>query len=247
MRLKNWRPLSMLNVDVKIYSKIIANRLYSVLPDIIHFDQAGFMSNRYMGENILDAVSLIEYTEREQIEAMIISVDTEKAFDSTHCETLYSFLEFFNFGPNFCNMIHMLYLNITSCTVKNGYSSPWFVIGHGQRQGCCLSPPLYLIFAEILGLKLRQNKDIEGITVSNFAKKLSQFADDLWVGLKRTQKNIDNFFKELDLFAKITGLHVNYDKTQLMRISSLTDSQPLFYMQKMISWSRRVKILGITL
>ena len=78
-------------------------------------------------------------------------------------------------------------------------------------------------------------------------KKQSQFADNLWAGLKRMQKNLDLFFKELDLYAKVTGLKVNYDKTQLMRIGSLTNSNALYYMQKPISWSRRVKILGIVL
>ena len=171
LEIKNWRPISLLNVDAKLYSKILANRLYKVLPDIIHPDQTGFLPNRYLGENVLDAVSLIEYTKKHGLEGMIISVDIEKAFDSTHWEVMYSFLEFFNFGSEYCNMIRMLYKEISSCTVNNGYSSPWFKIHRGQRQGDCLSPPLFLVFAEILGLKIRQNENIEGFDINGQTKK----------------------------------------------------------------------------
>ena len=192
--IKNWRPLSLLNVDAKIYSKILANRLYLVLPDIIHNDQVGFLPGRYLGENIMDALALIEYTKANGLEGMIISVDFEKAFDSTNWETMYSFLEFFNFGVGYINMVRMLYRDITSCTINNGYSSSWFGVFRGQRQGDCLSPPLFLVFAEILALKIRQNENIEGFTINGYNKKQSQFADDLWAGLKRTQKKYRQLF-----------------------------------------------------
>ena len=52
LKLKNWRPISLLNFDYKLLTKCLASRLRKVIPDIIYSDQTGFMSNRYIGENI---------------------------------------------------------------------------------------------------------------------------------------------------------------------------------------------------
>ena len=55
--LTNWRPLTLLNVDYKIFSKTIANRLQEVMDDITHRDQSGFMRGRYIGENLVERFS----------------------------------------------------------------------------------------------------------------------------------------------------------------------------------------------
>ena len=59
--LSNWRPISLLNVDYKIATKVISNRIKQVLPSIISFDQTGFMKNRYIGENVRTIFDIIEY------------------------------------------------------------------------------------------------------------------------------------------------------------------------------------------
>ena len=144
--LKNWRPLSLLNVDYKIYSKILANRLYEILPYIIHQDQVGFLKNRFIGENLLDLTAVIEYLKENDEEGILVSADIEKAFDSVHWETMYSFFEAFGISSRFCNMVRMLYLNTSSCTINNGYCSKWFKISRSLRQGCCFSPPGFFGF-----------------------------------------------------------------------------------------------------
>ena len=241
-KLESWRPLSLLGVDYKIYSKILANRLYTVLPDIINADQVGFLKNRNIGENIMDLLSCLEHAKINELDCVLVAADIEKAFDSTNWETMYSFMEFFGFGVRFLNYIRMLQINSTSCTVNNGYSSNWFDIKRSLRQGCCLSPPLFLIFVEILGLKIRQNGKIEGIRIRHVHKKQSQFADDQWAALINKQTVLDAYTDELSKFAAITGLKINYDKTLLMRFGSLRESNAKYFMQKPISWSQRVCI-----
>ena len=116
--LKSWRPLSLLNCDGKIYSKILANRMYSVLPQITHLDQTGFMADRSIGQNLLDLVSAIEIPEYYDISSLLISVDFEKAFDTVDWDRMHKIFEFFNFGPVFRNMVKLLYKDITSCFFK---------------------------------------------------------------------------------------------------------------------------------
>ena len=61
LQVNHWRPLSLLNVDAKIYSKILANKTYTVLPKLIHYDQTAFLKGRYIGENLRDLHSIIEH------------------------------------------------------------------------------------------------------------------------------------------------------------------------------------------
>ena len=50
--LENWRPISLVNVDAKIMSKVLATRIKNVLPDIIQHNQSGFVKDRYIGETV---------------------------------------------------------------------------------------------------------------------------------------------------------------------------------------------------
>ena len=80
--IKNWRPISLLNVVYKIVSACIAKRLKSVLPSLINEDQTGFMANRYIGDNIRLIYDLISYLYRENKPGLLLCLDFEKAFDS---------------------------------------------------------------------------------------------------------------------------------------------------------------------
>ena len=64
--LDNWHPISLLNVDSKIASKVISLRIINVLPHIIHSDQAGYVKNRYIGEAIRSILDVMEYTDEEK-------------------------------------------------------------------------------------------------------------------------------------------------------------------------------------
>lgn len=71
----------MLNLDLKLYSKLIANRLQPLMPIIIHNDQVGFIQDRQARDNTLRTISLIAKAQKESIPLGLLSVDAEKAFD----------------------------------------------------------------------------------------------------------------------------------------------------------------------
>ena len=102
--IKNWRPISLINVDAKIISKVLANRLEKVLPFIIHANQHAFVKSR----SILDAVrtidDMIDKTKRNNLSGFLIAINFEKAFDTLNFNFLIRTLHKFNFGPSFlCN------------------------------------------------------------------------------------------------------------------------------------------------
>ena len=78
MNIKNWRPISLLNVHFKIASKSLAERMESVLPDIIHTAQKGCIKGRFIGENIRLIEDILQETDDE---AVVLLIDQEKAFD----------------------------------------------------------------------------------------------------------------------------------------------------------------------
>ena len=80
--LDSWRPISLLNVDYKIATKVIANRVKHVITKIIHNSQTGFIKRRYIGENIRLLFEIIDNAEEENKPGLIFFTDFEKAFDS---------------------------------------------------------------------------------------------------------------------------------------------------------------------
>ena len=80
--LKNWRPITLLNVSYKILSGVIAKRIKSILPKIIHENQKGFLAGRYIGENTRLMYDIIHECNSTNIPGLILLIDFEKAFDS---------------------------------------------------------------------------------------------------------------------------------------------------------------------
>lgn len=177
--LKNWRPISLLNVDYKIITKAMAKRLQQVLSDIIHNDQKAYVKGRNIGDGIRTVDDIINHSSISRIKGAIISLDFQKAFDSLRWEFLNEALEMFGFGEKFRKWIGIFFKNISSTVTNNGFMSEYFSPQRGVRQGCCISPFLFIIALEILAIRIRNNVSIVGYTLGDFSCKLSLFADDI--------------------------------------------------------------------
>ena len=91
--IKNWRPISLMNVDAKIASKAIAMRMKNVISSIIKSDQTAYMAGRYIGESIHLINDILEYVNENELSGILFSADFEK--HSIQLSTL-SFLQLFN-------------------------------------------------------------------------------------------------------------------------------------------------------
>ena len=181
---------------------------------MISQDQRGFLSSRYIGENIRQVYDILNYTSKHNISGLLLFVDFEKAFDSIAWSFIFKVLKFLNFGESFVNWITIFYKHITSCVSVNGTISDWFNIERGVRQGDPLSPYLYLLCAEMLSNMIRENSDIKGLQIKNSLTLLSQFADDTALCLDGTERSFNEAVGTLSLFARISGLKINIEKTQ---------------------------------
>jgi len=90
------------------------------------------------------------YTEENNMPAIALFVDFRKAFDTIEWDFMNNCLQKFNFGPDIQNWVKILYNNVTSCVLHNGFASEFFPVERGVRQGCPLSGLLFVIGIEIL-------------------------------------------------------------------------------------------------
>ena len=98
----NLRPITLLNVDYKIVTKSLANRLKAVIPSLIHTDQKGFVQNRYLGENVLELQTIMKMADNyENEEFALLSLDIEKAFNSIDWGFMRKALLNYGFPPYF--------------------------------------------------------------------------------------------------------------------------------------------------
>lgn len=218
---KNWRPITLLNVDYKIYSKALALRMKKALPNIINKDQSGFMANRNINHNIRKILDIIQLAKRDNIGALVVSVDFESCFDSIAHSAIVRALEYFNFGPAFIGMVKTLLQGAEACVLNNGYTTNYIQITRSTRQGCCLSPFLALCVLELVAIEIRNNNKIKGITIQDMEHKIFQFADDMNLTLLFERETLFELIETFDIFESVTGLKVSYDKTSIYRIGSL--------------------------
>ena len=218
--IENWRPISLLNVDAKILSKVIATRIKKVLLDIIHHNQSGYVSDRYIGETVRSIFDIMDFTDKENIPGLLIFIDFQKAFDTLEWSYLYKCLEAFNFGDEFIRWVRTFYQNIQSCVINNGTASDYFNLERGVRQGDPLSPYLFTLAVETMAIAIRENVEIKGIKLGEEETKLLQYADDTTAVLSDTNSALA-LFKLLESFQHLSGLKVNSSKTEGLWIGSL--------------------------
>ena len=217
--LENWRPISLLNVDYKIATKSISNRIEKILPSIINLNQTGYVKSRYIGENIRLISDIMEHTVHQKIPGALIFIDFKKAFDSLEWSFMFEALKTFNFGPNLITWIRTFYQNISSCVINNGFASNFFALQRGVRQGCPLSGPLFVLSVEMLAYAINNNPTIRGICIDQNEIKLTQYADDTTCFVQ-DETSIQNILIVLDNFKRISGLEPNLSKTEAMWIGS---------------------------
>lgn len=132
----------MVNVDYKLYTTILARTVDKILPQLIHNDQTGFISQRQTHDNIRRSLHILHHIQHNNLEACLVSLDAEKAFDLVSWPFLYKVLERIGMDNIFIRGICTFYSKPWARIKVNGYLSDTIILECGVRQGCPISPLL---------------------------------------------------------------------------------------------------------
>ena len=126
LKVDSFRPISLLCADYKIFAKLLATRLQKVLIVLIHESQTACLKGRNIAESTMKMLTLIDYCEANSQSCVVISIDFKKAFDLVEWKAIEFTLEKFKFPKKFINLVKILYTDIYSCVINNGYIGEWF-------------------------------------------------------------------------------------------------------------------------
>ena len=243
--IKSWRPISLLNVDLKILSKILAKRIQNALCKIIGPEQNAFIKNRHIGDTVRLISDVLYETDKNNIPGILFGADFAAAFDSVDIIFMIEVLKKFGFCDNFIKWVKILHTNIESCVVNSGNSTGYFRLHRGTRQGDPLAPYLFILVIEILKCLVKENNGIKGIKIHDKEIKVCLFADDSTFFLKDIA-SLNELKKILLSFSTYSSIEVNYDKSEIAWIGEYKDKEPesgVFHWLNLCKES--IKILGI--
>jgi hypothetical protein len=157
----------------------------------------------------------MEFTKITNSQGIAAFLDFEKAFDTVNWEVIDKTLQNFGIGETFRKWVKVVYKNSEACVTNNGFSSPFFKLERGVRQGCPLSAYLFIMVVELLANKIRNNKNIKGINIGNTEITVIQMADNTTSFLK-DQNTLKEILETLEEFRKYAGLKLNKGKSEIM-------------------------------
>ncbi|KAJ8035265.1 hypothetical protein HOLleu_22431 [Holothuria leucospilota] len=239
----NWRPITLLNSDYKILSKVLQVRLAKILPSVINEFQSCGVPGRSIHSNLYVVRDIIKWCQLKRSSCALVSIDQQKAFDKVNWEFLHSVLNKLNFGENFVKWVTILYNDICSRVLINGHLSDEVYMSRGVRQGCPLSPLLYVLYVEPIARHINRSECLRGFSIPGCkgrSVRLLQYADDATC-VATCDSDVHHFLRIFDLFQNATGGNINLNKSQGFVMGNVFRDLP-----SNVPWSKHsIKITGV--
>ena len=213
----NWRGIMLLSIASKVLCRVVFNRMRRAVDTKLRNEQAGFRQGRSCTDHIATLRIIVEQSVEWQSSAYICFVDFQKAFDSIHRETLWKLLRHYGIPAKIVTIITKFYDGFTAQVVHNGRLTDKFQMLTGVRQGCLLSPLLFLIAIDWV-TRQAYGASNKGICwqMMNTLEDL-EFADDIALLTHRLQ-DMRCKIEDLRATGERVGLRVNASKTKLMKV-----------------------------
>jgi hypothetical protein len=220
---KHFRPISLCNVVLKLVTKVIANRLKPILPEIIDEEQSAFVQGRLITDNALIAMECFHWMKKKtkgKKGLMALKLDMAKAFDRIEWPFVQAMLSTMGFPETLIKTIMNCITSVSYQILINGQPSKCFSPERGLRQGDPLSPYLFILCANVLSGLLKkesQQSNIHGIQIARNAPKITHllFADDSLLFARANPKEAETIMKVLQSYQLASGQMVNLDKSEV--------------------------------
>ena len=208
-------------------------------------DQSCGVPGRFIRENVALLRDVALFESETNTPVAILSLDQEKAFDRVDWDFLFAVLTHMGFGPSFIHWVKLLYTDVRSAVLINGYTTSSFKASWGVQQGCPLSPLLYVLTIEDLAVNLRDHPDLVGLRLPGIASPLpvlSLYADDTSI-ISVSDAATSAVFEVYSNFELGTGAKLNLGKCEGLWLGAWRNrlDSPVA-----ISWTfLKIKTLGV--
>ena len=250
----DYRPISLCNCIYKIISKIISKRIKRILSKKVSGEQFGFLEGRQIHEAIGVAQEGLHSMKKLRIEGAVIKIDLSKAYDRVNWLYIRMLMTHLGFEVDFIRWTMSCITSVSFAILINGAATSFFHAQRGLRQGCPLSPLLFLLVAEGLsrylkdavsrggfgGIRLRG-----GLTITHLL-----FVDDILIFCNGSRGDTECLVAGLNLFKRATGMIINEGKSML--IQNMENRDDLLYLRESFpfnveSLDKGLKYLGFIL
>lgn len=219
--MKEFLPIAFCNLLYKVISKVLAVRLKALMPEAIEPNQSAFIKGRLLLENVLLASELVNgYHKKSTSPRYAIKFDISKAFDTVKWSFITDVLKAMNLPDQFIHWIHICISTASFSVAVNGSLEGFFTSARGIRQGCSLSPYLYVILNNVLSKMLNEaaangvfeyHPQCRAVNLTHLS-----FLDDILVFTDGSVRSLDGVLEVISRFARFSGLHINTTKSYIL-------------------------------
>jgi hypothetical protein len=235
IEVKDFRPISLVGSMYKIISKVLANRLKGVLGGLLSQSQNAFIQGRQILDSVLIASECVDNRLRDGTPGILCKLDLEKAYDHVNWDFLLALLHRCGFPETWRKWIHFCISTVRFSIMINGSSCGFFESSRGLRQGDSLSPLLFVVVMEALNkllVRAEEGHFLRGFAVhgrNNNPLMISNllFADDTLIFCDADLDQIGYLKCTLLCFEAVSGLWVNFGKSEMVPIGNVPNIQEL--------------------
>jgi hypothetical protein len=260
--LKNYRPISLLNTDYKLFTSILSERLIKTLRNKISSNQHAFLTKRLIHDNIMAVqlmIDLCNLAKEENNGGYLAFMDQEKAYDRVNHKFLWETLEAIGIPCGLIDIIKSLYADASSSLLINGQLAGHINCKRGVRQGDSLSCILFVCVMEAFETYLESQTEIKAIEINHqrtgsfTLERFKLYADDTVAAVANID-SLNSLIHHIHVFEKASGSKLNKDKSEILpigisRIRTKPDNGMLWVPEKQpirhLGCPVRVRVIGL--
>lgn len=221
VQLKDFRPVSLIHGAIKIFDKVLANRVADELPNLVGHHQSAFVKGRSIHDNFMLVQCMARRLHALREATVMLKLDITKAFDTVNWAFLVETLCTMGFGTRWIDWVCGLLGSSSTRILVNGLPGRPIYNCCGLRQGGPLSPMLFILIMEPLHkmVDLAASRGVLApLAETGLRQRLSMFADDVMLFIKPNELDLQASSLILNLFGEASGLRVNLSKSEALPI-----------------------------
>ena len=237
----NYREISLLSLPGKVYAKCLERKCREIVKSKLEDGQCSFRPGRSTTDQIFTVKQIFEKSWEYGKDLFVCFVDLEKAYDRVPRDKLWKVLQEYGVNGQLLRAIKSLYCRPEVCVQVNGKQSKPFHVGVGLRQGCVLSPLLFIVYMNWID---KYSQADECATIGNCEISRLLFADDL-VLLSSTESGLQRALNSFADACNTAGMKISTAKTEVLHLSRNPDQCVLQVNGATLKQVEKFKYLGV--